>query len=63
LIGPDVDDAALQRLVSLRTLGGVDLDRTQVTAEGVAAFKAAVPTCAVNVIAEEDRFFDPSRAE
>jgi hypothetical protein len=62
LIGPEVDDAALQRLVSLTTLGGVDLDRTQVTPEGVAAFKAALPACGVNVIAEEDRFFDPTRA-
>jgi hypothetical protein len=63
LIGPEVDDAALQRLVSLTTLRTVYLESTQVAPEGIDAFKAALPACGVNVISEEDRFFDPTRAE
>lgn len=62
LIGPDVNDDRLLSLAIVPGLTNVELDRTQVTAEGIEALKAALPTCGVRLVAEEERFYDPARS-
>jgi hypothetical protein len=42
-----IDDRGLARLTSLSQLENIALPRTRVTAEGIAAFKRALPRCKV----------------